>query len=116
MQINDTNSHLPYIQPHTRTHTRIHTHIHTYRHTLRARNADTPTLAKLKWETRATPATRQLKGGLPMVKFSLGSPLPLWLAMPPLTVIMLRYYLVIYAADDKCNLLFAHWTCTAKWQ
>lgn len=49
MQINDTNSHLPYIQQ-----TLTHSYTHTLRLTLRERKADTPTLAKLKWETRAT--------------------------------------------------------------
>lgn len=73
MQINDTNSHLPYIQ-----HTLTHSYTHTLTLTLRERKADTPMLAKLKWETRATQPSKQLKGGLPMVKFSsLPCPAPL---------------------------------------
>lgn len=114
MQIDNTNSHLPYIQ-HTHTRTPVLTLLHTHayihrencRHTHRVECGHTYA-GKAQMGDTCNP-TSQLKGGLP-------PPHPTHRrSTTPLTVIMLRYYLVIYAADDKCNLLFA--LCnTGKWQ
>lgn len=98
---------------HTFTHSLAHTYIYIYVHRENCRHTHTVECrhtyaGKAQMGDTCNP-TSQLKGGLP-------PPLPLlYRSTTPLTVIMLRYYLVIYAADDKCNLLFA--LCnTGKWQ